>query len=224
MFVCRDMKYHTHSRSGHSTVIINMAQTLKCAVSDWAPLAHFNKRSEDIPTWHSGHNRTSTAEFGPMRIIFGFTVAQLYREVAIMNHNCVVIGPKSARSSPLPVSRAHSKFERLSVLYLQQYSPAPFHSHTSYQATSKGVSRVKIFFAKCQIRTFGNCFEFLFLAFFFFWLWIWYESIAWAAGGGVYCQNAGVLVALVVLGYEPWSLVPNSWYLSYLRKLFWLNS
>ena len=116
-FVCRDMKYHTHSRSGHGTVIINMGQTLKCAVSNWAPLAHFNKRSEDIPTWHSGHNRTNIAEYGPMRIMFGFTVAQLYREVAISNQNCVVIGPKSARSSPLPVSRAHSKLERFLIVF-----------------------------------------------------------------------------------------------------------
>ena len=48
----------------------------------------------------------------------------------------------------------------MSALYLQQYSPDPFHIYTSHQATSEGVSHVK-FFQNTKILNFGNFFKFV---------------------------------------------------------------
>ena len=94
------MKYHRRSSSGHGTVTINIGQPFKFAVSNSAAIAHFSKRSEDPPR-HSGHNRTDIVDFGLIPIQFWLNMAQLYPEVTIMNQNFVVIGKKSARSSPL---------------------------------------------------------------------------------------------------------------------------
>ena len=52
----------------------------------------------------------------------------------------------------------------MSALYLLQYSPDPFHIHTSYQATSEGVSCV-IFFSKLKDLKFWQI------------LWIQYELV-----------------------------------------------
>ena len=74
------MKYHTRS----CTVIINIGQSFQCVVFNSAPVAHFGKRSEDHP-WHSGQNRTDIAEFGSIPTKIRFIVAQLYREIALMD-------------------------------------------------------------------------------------------------------------------------------------------
>ena len=127
------MKYHNSSRSDHGTVIINIWQPFKFTVSNSAPITHFSKHSED-PPWHNGRNRTDIAEFGPIPTQFWYTMAQPFREVATMNPNFIVIGQKSARSSPLcpitalPVSIAfvelgflsrigRNKFERLLIVF-----------------------------------------------------------------------------------------------------------
>ena len=84
------MKYLTRSCSGRDTAINTIGQSFKFTVSN---SAHFSKRSEDIP-WHNGHTRTDITEFGPIPTRFWFTLAQSYREVAIMNQDFVAIEPK----------------------------------------------------------------------------------------------------------------------------------
>ena len=100
VFVCSDVRYHKISCSGHHTVIISNAQPFKFAASNLAPITHFSKRSKE-PQWHNGHSWTDIAEFGPIPIPFRFTMAQSYREVAIMNQDFIFIGQKWVRSSPL---------------------------------------------------------------------------------------------------------------------------
>ena len=92
------MKYHTHARSGRGTVIRSIGQPIKFVLSISGRIAHLIWCSED-PPWHNGHNQTDIAEFGPMSTKFWFTMAQLYREIAIMYQDFVLIGPKPARLS-----------------------------------------------------------------------------------------------------------------------------
>ena len=91
--------YHMLLFSGHGPVIINIRQPFTSAASNSAPIAHFG-RPGDSPRYN-WHNRTDSAELGPMPTQFWFTMAKLYREVAKMNPDFVVIRPKSARWSPL---------------------------------------------------------------------------------------------------------------------------
>ena len=88
------------SCSGNGTVIINIGQCFKFAVSNSTPIAHFCKRSEDPPR-RNGYNRTDIVEFGPIPKQFWFIMAQSYREVTIMNQDFIVIGQTSVRSPPL---------------------------------------------------------------------------------------------------------------------------
>ena len=60
-----------HSCSGHDTVIINIVQPFKFAVSNSAPTTHFGMHSED-PQRHNGHHRTDIADFGPIPGRFWF--------------------------------------------------------------------------------------------------------------------------------------------------------
>ena len=100
IFICGEMKYHSRSCSRHGPVNKTIGQPFTFAASSSAPIAHCSKHTEG-PPWHNRHNRTDIAEYGAMPTPFWFTMAQLYREVAILNPDFVVIGPKSARRSPL---------------------------------------------------------------------------------------------------------------------------
>ena len=108
IFVYRDVKYHTRSCSGPASVIINNGKfffhifptPFTFAVSNSAQIPNFSKRPED-PPWHNKHTRIDVVEFSPLLTQFWFTMAQSYREVAIMNPHFVAIGPKSQRWCPL---------------------------------------------------------------------------------------------------------------------------
>ena len=100
IFVCRDIKYHVRSCNGHGLVIVNIGQPFTLAVSNSAPIAQFSKHSEDTP-YHNRQNRADIAEVGPIPNQFWFIMAHLHREVAIMSPDFVVIGPNSAKCSPL---------------------------------------------------------------------------------------------------------------------------
>ena len=71
-----------------------------------------------------------------------------------------------------------SVYRIVSALYLQQYSPDPFHICTSYQATSEGVSHV-MFVSKFKNLKFWQIRQICNFDFVFFWLGIQYESIVW---------------------------------------------
>ena len=86
----------------------------------------------------------------------------------------------------------------MSALYLPQYLLDPFHICTSYQATSEGVSRVKV------IAKFQN----LNLDFVLLWHGIWYESIVWVIMGRQGCsQNAFVLVFVAIKNKTLWKIL-----------------
>ena len=99
IFVCRNIEYHMHSCSGHGPVVIDIRQRFTFTASNSAPIVHFGRCPGD-PPWHNRHNRTDIAESGSMPAQFWLTMAQFYREVAIMKQDHV-IGPKSVRWSPL---------------------------------------------------------------------------------------------------------------------------
>ena len=83
----------------------------------------------------------------------------------------------------------------VSALQQLQFWLDPFHIHTSYQATSEGMSCVK-FLAKFLNLNFWQFFKIC--DFVLFWLGIWCESLVWVIMGrrGL-SQNAGILVVLV---------------------------
>ena len=66
----------------------------------------------------------------------------------------------------------------VSALYLQQFSPDPFHICTSYQATSEGVSRVMPV-SKFKNLKFWRIFKICNFDFVIFWLGIQYDSMVW---------------------------------------------
>ena len=78
----------------------------------------------------------------------------------------------------------------VSALYLPQFLPDPFHDCTSYQATSEGVSRVKVF-VKFQNLNFWHFFGICNFDFVLLWHGIWYESIIWVIMGrwGVFAER-----------------------------------
>ena len=89
----------------------------------------------------------------------------------------------------------------MSALYRLQFWLDSFHIYTSYQATSEGVSHVKLL-AKFLSFNFFNFFKFFNFDLVLFWLGIWCESLVWVImeRRGV-SQNAGVLVVLVLTKY-----------------------
>ena len=108
IFVCSDVKYQKSSCVGHGAVTINIGQPFKFAVSNSVSIADFCKRSElSVTQWAYW---TDIADFVPIPKQFWFTLAQSYREVAIVNQDLIVLGKKSARSSP-PCPSRHCLFQ-----------------------------------------------------------------------------------------------------------------
>ena len=53
----------------------------------------------------------------------------------------------------------HLWTKTVSALYLQQYLRDPFHTYTSYQATSEGVSHVIFVFKIQKLQIWASCFD-----------------------------------------------------------------
>ena len=108
----------------------------------------------------------------------------------------------------------------MSALYHPQYYLVPFHICKYYQATSEGVSHVKVI-VKIKNLNFYQIFQICNFDFVLLWHGIWYGSIIWVIMGRAgYSQNAGVLVVLVHLNMGClWTKSRGAWSLKELHLL-----
>ena len=118
--------------------------------------------------------------------IRGHWLSAIWASFSLDNHHqiiCMFIPPASTKLKggytgiTLSVCPSVDRIE--SALYLQQYSSDPFHTCTSYQATSEGVSRV-IPISKFKNLKFWRIFSICNFDFIFFWLGIQYDPMEWA--------------------------------------------
>ena len=98
IFVLKYMKHHTRYCSGHGSVPENNEQHFKFTVYNSAQKAQLCKRSGNRQC-PNGHNGDHLADFSSTTTKSGIIKATSRYTCAIVNQNCVGIGPNSAISA-----------------------------------------------------------------------------------------------------------------------------